>query len=565
MDGKSRIIVGLVFVGAVAATVWMFGRDRDRTPIPAATVEVPDIPGASLLEGLDGYNYPVTANAEAQRWFNQGMVLTWGFNHDAASRSFLMGTAADPDCAMCWWGAALVLGPHVNAPMAPEDVPRAWARIQNALKLVDRVTPRERAYIEALAARYAEQSGDDRSALDQSWADAIAAVVEQYPEDLDAATLHAEALMDLQPWDYYDAAGAPRGRTLEIVAALESVMSRDPTHPGALHLYIHAVEASNAPERGVVAADRLREVLPGAGHLVHMPAHIYTRVGRYHDAMLANQNAIAADDAYLALCRPAPGVYPLGYVPHNHHYLWWAASMQGASETALAAADETAKRAWIPELIREPALVSLQDFWVTPLKARVQFGRWEQVLATPAPPADLAYPMAIWHFAQGMAKARTGAVDAAATHLDALAKAAADPAFEAMLIGPQHALSTTLQIAERLLAGTLAAQADDPAAAVAAFEQGVALEDGAAYFEPPLWHVPVRQTLGAALLASDRAADAEAVYREDLRRNPENGWSLRGLEQSLRRQGRDADADAVKARFDAAWAKADVPLESSRI
>jgi tetratricopeptide (TPR) repeat protein len=306
-------------------------------------------------------------------------------------------------------------------------------------------------------------------------------------------------------------------------------------------------------------------VLPGAGHLVHMPAHIYTRVGRYHDAVIANQKAIEADDAYLALCRPAPGVYPLGYVPHNHHFLWWAASMQGASAVALAAAEETAKRSWLPELMREPGLVGLQDFWVTPLKARVQFGRWDEILATPPPPSDLAYPAAVWQFAQGMARARTGSADAAAVHLEALAQAAADPAFESMFIGPQHPLSATLRMAERLLAGTVAAARGDTAGAIAALEQGVALEDAAAYFEPPLWHAPLRQTLGALLLESGRAEAAEAVYREDLLRNPENGWSLFGLERSLRAQQRDAEADAVRTRFDAAWAQADVTLTASRI
>jgi tetratricopeptide (TPR) repeat protein len=565
MDRKYGIAGVLLLVAVVALVTWHLQRSTEPPSPDTAAYEPPTIPGASLLDGLEGYHYPITANAEAQRWFNQGMVLTWGFNHDAAARSFLMGTAADPGCAMCWWGAALVLGPHVNAPMAPEDVPRAWTRIQMALKSVDAVTPRERAYIEALAARYAEQPSDDRSALDRAWADAIGKVVEQYPDDLDAATLYAEALMDLQPWAYYDADGQPRGRTPEIIAVLESVMARNPDHPGAMHLYIHAVEASSTPERGVAAADRLREVLPGAGHLVHMPAHIYTRVGRYHDAVVANQKAIDADDAYLAICNPAPGVYPLGYVPHNHHYLWWAASMLGSGSTALAAADETAKRAWIPELIRVPELVALQDFWVTPLKARVQFGRWDELLETPAPPPDLAYPTAIWHFSQGMAKARRGEIDAATPHLEALAQAASDPVFEKMMIGPQHALSTTLKIAERLLVGTIAAERADFTAAVAALEQGVALEDAAAYFEPPLWHAPVRQTLGAVMLAQGQAADAEAVYREDLHRNPNNGWSLFGLERSLREQGRDAEADAVSERFDSAWSHADLELESSRI
>ncbi|MEQ1439929.1 hypothetical protein AAG565_11230 [Fontimonas sp. SYSU GA230001] len=560
MDGRRA--VGLLAVSClVAGLLWYLLQPRTQPD----TVPDGSIPGAVLLDGLGGFHYPITATAEAQRWFDQGMVLTWGFNHDAAARSFLMGVRADPDCAMCWWGAALVLGPHVNATMEPGDVPRAWARVQNALRLADKVSARERAYIEALAQRYAPDADADRSALDRAWAEATALLVARFPDDLDAATLHAEALMDLQPWDYYDRDGLPKGATAEIVATLESVIARDPRHPGALHLYVHAVEASTDPQRGAEAADRLRDLLPGAGHLVHMPAHIYTRVGRYHDAVTANRKAIAADDAYLAVCRPAPGVYPLGYVPHNHHFLWWAASMQGASATALAAAEETAKRAWIPDLIRTPELAVLQDYWVTPLKARVQFGRWDEIMATPVPPEDLRYPIAIWHFARGMAAARTGLPDTAQAHLEALARAAADPAFDSLMVGPQHPLSATLKIAERLLAGTVALADGDHAAAIAALEAGVALEDATAYFEPPLWHAPLRATLGEALLQDGRAADAERIYREDLRRHPDNGWSLFGLAQSLRRQGRDADAEQVQRRFERAWAHADVQLGASRI
>lgn len=558
----ARRALGLVIaIGIVVGVIAYWSRPA---PVPPDG-PVSTIPGAVLLDGLGGFHYPITANAEAQRWFDQGMVLAWGFNHDAAARSFLMGTQADPACAMCWWGAALVLGPHVNATMEADNVPKAWARVQNALKLADKVSPRERAYIGALVKRYAPESGPDRSALDRAWAQATADLVAQFPDDLDAATMHAEALMDVQPWDYYDRDGQPKGATADIVATLESVIARDPRHPGALHLYVHAVEASRDPQRGVDAADRLRELLPGAGHLVHMPAHIYTRVGRYNDAVIANQKAIQADNDYLAICRPGPGVYPLGYVPHNHHFLWWSASMQGDSATALAAAEETAKRAWMPDLIRTPELAFLQDYWVTPLKAKVQFGRWDAIMATPVPPQDLRYPIAIWNFARGMAAARTGSLDAAQAHLDALARAAADPAFDVLLIGPQHPLSATLKIAERLLAGTLAGAREDHAAAIAALEAGVALEDATAYFEPPLWHTPVRATLGDALLRAGRARDAEKIYREDLVRNPDNGWSLFGLSQSLRAQGRETDADEVHARFKRAWEHADVELKTSLI
>jgi tetratricopeptide (TPR) repeat protein len=490
-------------------------------------------------------------------------MLAYGFNHDAAERSFLKATELDPECAMCWWGTALVLGPHVNAPMDPQNNAKAWERVQKALSLAGEANERERAYIQALAARYAENPPEDRAPLDQAYADAMVGLVQQYPDDLDAATLHAEALMDMQPWNYWDAQQQPKGNILDIVSRLEGVLARHADHPGALHLYIHAVEASGDPQRGVDAADRLRELVPGSGHLVHMPAHIYTRVGRYNDAVIANQKAIAADDTYLATCRPLPGVYPLGYVPHNHHFLWWASSMQGASAVALAAAEETAKRAWIPDLMRNPDLAFLQDYWVTPLKAKVQFGRWDEIAATPMPEQDLAYPVAMWHFAQGMATANKGDVESTQKHLEQLAQAAADPAFEKVLIGPQHPLSATLRISERVLAGRLATVRGDPAAAIKAYEEGVALEDAVAYYEPPLWYHPVRHKLGAALLASGKPAAAEAVYREDLKRNPDNGWSLFGLEQSLRAQKRNKDAAEVATRLEQAWAHADVKLDAS--
>jgi tetratricopeptide (TPR) repeat protein len=520
--------------------------------------------GATLLEGLGDYHRPITtARPEAQRWFDQGLMLAYGFNHDAAERSFLKAAEIDPDCAMCWWGAALVLGPHVNATMDPANHGKAWMRARKALALAPRADLWEQAYIEALAARYAENPPEDRAALDRAYAEAMQALVKKLPDDLDAATLYAEALMDLAPWNYYDAAGKPKPGTAQIVATLESVLARNPDHAGALHLYIHAVEASDRPQRGADAADRLRELVPGSGHLMHMPAHIYTRVGRYHDAAIANRKAIEADDAYLATCRPAPGVYPLGYVPHNHHFLWWASSMEGASAAALAAAEETARRAYIAELIREPGFEFLQDFWVTPLKARVQFRRWDEVAATPKPSSDLPYPVAIWHFAQGMAAADRGRAAEAQAHLAELAKAAADPRFEKFMVGPQHALSRTLVVAERLLAAEVARARKDGAGRIAALEQAVAAEDANAYFEPPLWHQPVRHHLGSALLAAGRAAAAEKVYLEDLARNPENGWALHGLAQSLRAQGKARQAAEAEARWKKAWQHADIRLVAS--
>ena len=535
---------------------------------PVATADIrPEAPvGATLLPGLGSHHFAISSRQpEVQRWFDQGLALAWGFNHEAAERSFLKAAELDPSCAMCWWGAALVLGPHVNATMDPANNTKAWQRVSRAQSLAAATTSREQAYIKALAARYAEQPPADRKPLDEAWAAALGELVKASPDDLDAAVLHAEALMDLQPWNYYDARGQSKGRIDDIVATLESVMTRDPEHAGALHLYVHAVEASNAPERGVAAADRLRALLPGSGHLVHMPAHIYTRVGRYHDAVLANRLAVAADDGFLATCKPGAAVYPLAYVPHNHHFLWWAASMEGASAEAIASADETAKRANVDALIRQPGFIFLQDFLVTPLKARAQLGRWDEIIAMPKPADDLAYPVAIWHYAQGMAAVRQGRLDDAQAHLLGLAKTAADPVWEQAYIGPQHALSGTLRIAERVLAGELAAARQDYPAALEALAQGVALEDALAYFEPPVWHQPVRQTLGAVQLAAGQAAAAEASYRQDLERFRDNGWSLLGLAQALRAQNRTAEAEAIELRQRAAWAHADLKPASSRM
>ncbi|MGH8441445.1 MAG: hypothetical protein ACRETF_00920 [Nevskiaceae bacterium] len=549
-------VVLLALAGAFACT--------STTTISTATKGPSEAPagpvGATLLQGLGSYSMGgVTTNAVAQRWFDQGLNLAYGFNHDAAERSFLKAAEADPGCAMCWWGAALVLGPHVNAAMDPANNGKAWDRVGRAAKLAK--TDAEKAWVKALTARYSANPPADRKPLDEAYAAAMAELVRVRPNDLDAATMHAEALMDLAPWNYYDANARPMGRTTEFVATLESVLKRNSNHPGALHLYIHAIEASTNPDRGAAAADRLRALVPGSGHLVHMPAHIYTRVGRYHDAVVVNEKAAAADDVYLAACRPSPGTYPLGYVPHNHHFLWWAASMEGASAKALAAAEETRKRAAYPDLINQPGFEFLQDFWSTPIKAQVQFGKWDALLAAPQPAAELRYASAIWQFGQGMARLRKGQVSRAQDHLEALAVAANDAEFEKYLVGPKQALSRTVKIAERLLAGEIAAAREDYPAAIRAFARAISLEDANAYFEPPLWYQPARQSLGSMLLKQKRFAEAEKVFREDLARNRGNGWSLWGLARSLKAQGKPSEE--VEKQFQAAWAHADVTLQNA--
>ncbi|MFC5576891.1 tetratricopeptide repeat protein [Lysobacter niabensis] len=560
--------LAIALIAAIALVGPSCKRKPDESPA-TATAPAPVPPGmvgANLLEGLGNYHFAITAKPEAQRWFDQALMLTYGFNHDAAERSYLRATELDPDCAMCWWGAALVLGPHVNAAMDPANNPTAWTRLQKAIALAPKATPREQAFIRALSARYAENPPEDRKLLDAAYVEATRKLAKELPDDLDAATFHAEAMMDTQPWDYYDAKLQPKGHTAEIVSTLESVIKRNPDHAGALHLYVHAVEASADPQRGAAAADHLRTLIPGSGHLVHMPAHIYSRVGRWHDAVLANQVAIQADDAYLAICRGnTKGVYPLGYVPHNHHFLWFASSMEGTQALAKSAAEQTAKRTDLPDLMRKPGFAGLQQYWLTPWFYRVRFGRWDEIVGVANPAPDLPYVTAIWHYAQGMAAVRQKRLDEADQHLKELAKGVADPVLDTLTMWDRYPLTHAARIAERTLAGELATARGDRAAGIAALREAAVIEDKIPYDEPPGWHAPTRQTLGVLLLEAGKPAEAEAVYREELKRNPDNGWSLYGLAQSLRAQKREAEAKEVDDRFAKAWQNADTKLTASRL
>jgi tetratricopeptide (TPR) repeat protein len=550
-----NLMLAIVVIVVAGAAFYLYKRMDSDAPPDLAPV------GANLLEGLGDYTMPITSDEkDVQRWFDQGLALTYGFNHDAAERSFLKAAELDPDCAMCWWGASLVLGPHVNATMNPANNAKAWDRLQRAKSAAEDAPEKERAFIKALGARYAENPPEDRRPLDEAYAAAMGELAAKYPDDLDAVTLHAEAMMDLQPWDYYDANGQPKGHTADAVKQLESVMQRNPEHAGALHLYVHAVEASPNPERGVAAADTLRELLPGSGHLVHMPAHIYARVGRYHDAVIANQKAIAADDSYLAICKPAPGVYPLGYVPHNHHFLWFAATLEGASKIALEAARTTAEKAGDTKLLREPGFGFMQIFALSPLYADVRFGRWDEVVKTPKPAEDLPLMQAIWNYAQGMAAARQGRLEEAKRFHEALVPATTNPEIEKILVFDRYSAIGGVRIAERFVAAEIARAQKDYEAAIAALNTAVTIEDTLPYDEPPAWHWPARQALGAVLLDAGKPAEAEQAYRDELKRNPENGWSLHGLAAALKAQRKKKEADEATERFTRAWANADLDL-----
>lgn len=521
------------------------------------------VPGqtAPRLQNLGNHQFPVTTNsARAQLFINQGMMLTYGFNHAEAARSFQEATRLDPDCAMAYWGMALVLGPNINMPMAPENESRAYELIQTAIALQEKVSEKERDYIAALSKRYTVEKNPDRNVLDRAYAKAMHDLSERYPDDLDAATLYAESVMDLHPWNYWTRDLQPYPETEDVIAALESVLERKPNHPGAIHLYIHTVELGR-PELAEAGAERLRHLAPGAGHLVHMPSHIFRRIGRYADASKSNQDAIAADEDYIVQCR-AQGVYPLAYYPHNIHFLWDSATMEGRSDVAIAAAEKTSTS--IPEgAWRNVPL--LHQFLVAPLFAYTRFGKWEKILDEPRPPADSLFWTGTWHYARGMAFTAQGRLDEAAGEWDRLQAITADASLvDYRVTFSRNGAQAILEIAVEVLAGEMAAARGDYDEAIARLHRGVLLEDNLIYNEPPDWHVPVRQSLGAVMLDAGRPAEAEAVYWLDLSRNRENGWSLYGLTQSLGAQGKAAEAEHVAERFRMAWQAADVTLTASR-
>lgn len=515
---------------------------------------------APLLEGLGHHSLEVTADSErALRFFNQGLRLTYGFNHPEALRAFKEAVRLDPKCAMAYWGWALVLGPNLNLPMRDEVGSQAYQAIQLAVENKQHVSQKERDMIDALATRYSKDPKADRSALDGAYALAMQELHEKYPLENDIATLYAAALMNLSPWYYWTPDGRPVGRTLDFMAALESVIDADPKHEGALHYYIHAVEAVD-PERGVEAADALRGQAPGAGHLVHMPSHIYMRVGRYAEAFEANILASAADEGYISQCQ-AQGIYALNYYPHNVHFVVWAATMQGRSKDALAASIKIAKR--VPDDHRGNDWALYQTFLSMPLYTRVRFGMWQEILESPPPDEGLSFWIGIDHYARGIAHTHLGNERKAEKELKALNELRDSPGADELVVSFSNSRSL-LTIASQVLQGEMALADGSYDDAIAHLDRAVRLEDGLLYNEPPSWHYPVRHSLGAALLAAGRAKEAEVVYWQDLGKNPENGFALLGLVQAFEAQGMTEAAKTARTRFEKTWNAADRMLSSSR-
>jgi tetratricopeptide (TPR) repeat protein len=515
-----------------------------------------------LFDDLGGYHREITTmSPRAQAYFDQGLRLVYGFNHSEARAAFREAARLDPACAMCAWGIALTYGSNYNSPTDGEREQGALAAITRAQTLAAATgSEGERAIIAALARRHSAAPNADRAALDRAYADAMRDVSGRFPDDLDAATLYADALMNLRPWSLWTAEGAPQPGTQEIVAMLERVLAADPMHPGANHLYIHAVEASPDPRRAEAAADRLLNLMPGAGHMVHMPSHIYFRVGRYADAGAANVTAVAADRAYFQKSRPSP-IYRGMYYPHNLDFVWHAAAMEGRSAECVRAAREFAAEVPAAMVLQMP---DAETAPAAPLLALARFGRWDEILMQPAPSEKMLYVTGTWRYARGLAYVATGRRADASRELAALREVTRSVPADRTVAG-FFKMADMLALASETLAGEIAVRSGDPETAAGHLAEAVRLQDQHWFTEPPPWYYPVRQSLGVALLQAGRPAEAEAVYREDLRWNPENGWSLFGLAQSLRAQGKAAEAAAVDARFRRAWARADVTLTSSRL
>lgn len=517
---------------------------------------------APQLEGMGDHHFSIsTEDTLAQKFFNQGLVLSYGFNHKEAARSFRQVAKLDPDNPMAWWGVALVQGPNINANMPDDNIPVAWKALQKAQKLKVHGTQKERDYIEALSFRYAKNPPEDRSGLDSAYAQAMRRLAKKYSDDLDAQTLYAEALMDLHPWNYWKKNGEPQPWTPSILSVLESVIEIDSSHPGANHLYIHAVEAEK-PEKALQSANRLRTLVPGAGHLVHMPSHIYIRTGDYHKGTLANERAVKADNEYVVQCRQQ-GIYPLAYVPHNYHFLWATATMEGRSGRSIQAARNTSSLV-DTETMRQPGLGTLQHYWVIPLYDHIRFGRWDEILNYSEPAQDLIYPRGVWRYARGMAFVGRGQLEQAHAELIRLKTIAVDDTLKEITIWQINTTQHLMRIASLVLEGEIEAKKDNYEKAIKLLKKAVEIEDQLNYNEPPDWFFPVRHNLGAVFLDSGRPKKAEQVYREDLKKFPKNGWSLFGLYQSLKAQDKEAEAFEVRKHFEEAWKYADTDIELRR-
>ncbi len=516
---------------------------------------------APLMDNLGKYGMKVTTkNDRAQLFFNQGINLYYGFNHLEAYRSFKEVARLDPDCAMAYWGQALSLGPNINLPMDAADTETVYKAVQKAIALKDKASPMEQLLIDALSNRYTAEALKDRKSLDEAYAKAMEEATKQFPQHADVKTLYAEALMDLHPWDFWKN-GKAQPWTARPVELINEVVAANPFHPGANHLNIHILEASPEPEKAAVSADRLVDLVPGSGHLVHMPSHIYIRLGRYLEGVESNERAVKTDEEYITQCK-VQGVYPLFYYPHNYHFLLACAQMAGMSDKSAETAEALKKN--IPvEMLNVPDFVTLQHWYAMPWYNMVRFGKWNEILQINEPPDSLKYVKSVWHYARGMAYTRTNRMSEAKAELISLKKAVADPFME-NTIGGFNSFKNVLSIGQNILEGEMEAKQKNYEKAIQFLTKAIEIEDNLLYQEPPDWYHPARQVLGGILLDANKPVLAEQRFREDLSQYRKNGWSLFGLYQSLQAQGKRNEALEVKKDFERAFAKADITLKTVR-
>lgn len=535
-------------------------------PVSAVLNTPPGFDGTlvPLFAGLtENFTYPITTKSKvAQKYFDQGLILAYGFNHAEAARSFKEATRQDPDCASCYWGLAYVLGPNYNSTMKKDVLAEAQEAIANARLRADKCSPKENALIIALSKRYPKNTTDDPKPFYIAYADELKKVSEKFPDDHDIAALYAESLMNLHPWNLWLKTGEPQPWTPQIIDILEGILRKNPKHAQAVHLYIHATEASSNPERCLPYANTLRTLIPGSGHLVHMPSHTYINTGHYHEGVLANERAVQIDSQYIEACHVA-GVYPFGYYPHNWHFLTACAALEGRSKKALEASQFLAQYIADKGIMTQPDRLFSQTLYSTPWFIMVKFGMWDKILTEPKPNDTLLYPVAAWTYAQGMALAATGKAQKAQECLSILKKLELDTTIAKIELTDSSKAITIVTISKFVLEGEIAYRKGNLQSAIMFLRKGVEKEDNLYYDEPPDWLLSVRHNLGRVLIEAGQYVEAEKVYREDLKKYKENGWALIGLYQALLKQGKKTEARLVKMRYEKAWQYADVPLTNS--
>ena len=521
--------------------------------------------GAPLLSGLGSHSFTISSKVEGvQHYFNQGLIMAFAFNHAESIRSFKAAQKLDPNCAICFWGEALALGPNINvtsdgkAIMSPQDRLDAFERTNKALALIEFATPKEKDFILTLKSRYNGDVNSSRVPLDIAYAEAMAALSSKYPDDTDAASLYAEALMNTMPWNYWAEDGNPKPDTIKVINTIESVLDKDPNHPLAIHLYIHAVEASSDPGRAEAAADRLADLVPGAGHLVHMPSHIYWRVGRYEDASLANIAAAKVDEEYIAQCN-AQGFYPALYYPHNVHFLWAASTMEGMSDLSIESAIKVSNYV-SPEQIRN--IPFLEFFHTIPLLSYVRFAKWDKVFSYERPDDDFKFSNSIFNYALAVAHAANGNSLEAIRFQRIILNDIESEEVNAMVLAG-HPTKSLMKIASLLASGSIDMYSGKYSEAIASFKEAVTIQDALPYTEPPFWYYPTRQTLGHALLMNKSFSEAALVFERDLEDYPRNGWSYFGLHVAQKELNNQEESIEALNKFNEIWGRADISINSS--